>query len=135
MSTKATKQKKKTQAPASEKKAVQQDPVTMETFQQMVQKLRKEIRNSVVDYYQPDVLRSEKSEGEVVFADLNATTSGFQVVNWEINPANSALFPRLAPLAQMWSKWRVRSIVVEFIPAGGVFSTPGKQGNLIHLGS
>lgn len=93
--------------------------------------LRKEIRDAVVNYYQPDELRPEKSKGAVLFADLNATTSGFQVINWEINPANSALFPRLAPVAQMWSKYRVREVVVEFIPAGGVFSTPGKQGNLI----
>jgi hypothetical protein len=126
-----SKQKKTSKVPvqqASPKGLNQQALLSkLDRLDKEVKSLRK---HTVVEYGRGAGGRCERSEGVIAFAELKATSTGFEAESWLVNPGDITLFPRLFQIARLYTKYRIRHIEVEFIPNSSSFGDAGKQGQL-----
>jgi hypothetical protein len=59
------------------------------------------------------------------------SSQSFAATQYRIQPADATTFPWLSTLATKYQKWRVRKLVVKYVPTVGEFAPAGQQGRVV----
>jgi hypothetical protein len=118
---------KKTHTSPPTKMRVEEMGKHIERLEREIHKIR---NHGVVEYHKPNgPARVESGAAQVL--DMVSSGTAYTEYEYNVNVSDTTLFPRLAPVAALYQKWRIRKLKFKYVPSTSSFGSAGKEGNVV----